>query len=139
MKFFNNPNCEKDGVIGSFLLKNQSLPSKTDERWEYAGKIQNIHIYPVKSCGAITVKSANVQKFGLVHGKMIDRQFLIVDQKHNLITGRMQPKLVLVQPWFENGTLTLKAPEMQTFELTVPNSSEGFECVTTTVRKFSKS
>ena len=89
MKYFRN---ERDGVIGSFDLKNQPLPSITDQRWEYGGTIQNIHLYPIKSCAAITVNSAKVQKFGLAYEKMMDRQFLIVDEKHNLVTG--SPRLV---------------------------------------------
>ena len=122
-----------DGVIGSLELKNQQLPSKKDEKWQYGGKVQNIHIYPIKSCGAISVTSANVKKFGLEYEHMKDRQFLIVDQKHNLITGRMQPKLVLIQPWIQNETLTINGPGMESFKLKIPTTSEGYEAVKTSV------
>ena len=60
---------------------------------------------------------------------------LISAKKHNLVTGRMQPKLVLVQPWIhqETGTLSLKAPGMEKFELKLPTSSNGYDTVKTTV------
>ena len=65
---------------------------------------------------------------------MMDRQFLIVNQNNKLVTGRMQPKLVLVKTWIQNGVLKLEAPGMNSLELTLPTSSvEGNEIVTTSV------
>ena len=123
----------KDGVIGSFQLKEQPLPSKTDPRWEYGGTIQSIYLYPVKSCAAISVKSAKIQKYGLEYESMMDRQFLIVNENNKLVTGRMQPKLVLVKTLIQNGVLKLEAPGMNSLELTLPSSVEGNEIVTTSV------
>ena len=124
----------KDGVIGSFQLKEKPLPSKTDPRWEFGGTIQNIYLYPVKSCAAISVKSAKIQKYGLEYESMMDRQFLIVNQNNKLVTGRMQPKLVLVKTWIQNGVLKLEAPGMNSLVSTLPTSSvEGNEIVTTSV------
>ena len=126
--------CERNGVIGSLELKNQTLPSKDDLRWEYGGKVQNIDIYPVKSFGGVSVNtSVKVTKYGLKFGDMQDRQFLIVDEKHNLVDASRLPKLVLIQPWLENGVLTLNADGMAELKLKLPTSSEGYENVTTQV------
>ena len=131
---FMNYFCEKNGVIGSLELKNQTLPSKDDQRWEYGGKVQNIDIYRVKSFGGISVNTTvNVTKYGLQFGEMQDRQFLIVDEKHNLVDASRLPKLVLIQPWLENGVLTLNAAGMAALKLKLPTSSEGYENVTTQV------
>ena len=126
----------KDGVIGSFELKEQPLPSKTDPSWEFGGTIQSIYLYPIKSCAAISVKSAKIQKYGLEYESMMDRQFLIVNENNKLVTGRMQPKLVLVKTWIQNGVLKLEAQGMNSLELTLPSSVEGYEIVTTSVIHF---
>ena len=118
------------------MHQSQKLPTVDDPRWEINGTISKIHIYPAKSCGAVSPSSGQVkiQKYGLeFNGVMKDRQFLIVDEHNNLVTGRQLPKLVLVQPWIENGILSLSAPEVPTFNLELPKSSEGYEIVETKV------
>ena len=38
-----------------------------------------------------------VGKFGLTDGKLRDRAFMVVDQKNRFITGRQEPRLVLIK------------------------------------------
>ena len=69
------------------MLQSQKLPTVDDPRWEINGTISKIHIYPVKSCGAVSPSSGQVkiQKYGLeFNGVMKDRQFLIVDEHNKL-------------------------------------------------------
>ncbi len=55
--------------------------------------LTSIHIYPVKSCAALTLSSADVQARGLAH----DRRWMVVDADGRFITGRKHPRMTLIQ------------------------------------------
>ena len=40
---------------------------------------------------------SKVGKFGLTGGKLRDRAFMVVDQKNRFVTGRQEPRLVLIK------------------------------------------
>ena len=65
-----------NAIIGDKNLAQNPLPQMADSRWQVAGKISNIYIYPVKSFHGVSVDSAIVEKHGLRHKDCIDRQFL---------------------------------------------------------------
>ncbi|XP_078413141.1 mitochondrial amidoxime-reducing component 1 [Cetorhinus maximus] len=81
-------------------------------------EVSRLFIYPVKSCKGIPLTEVEVTDLGLKKGPLRDRQWLIVDEKWNMITGRVEPSLVLVTVSDKNGFLCLNAPEME--ELRVP-------------------
>ena len=57
--------------------------------------------------------------------------FIVVDEKHKMITGRQFPKLVTIKVDFDGSTLTLNAPGKDVIETTIP--LEGFETVHTEI------
>ncbi|XP_041034516.1 mitochondrial amidoxime-reducing component 1 isoform X2 [Carcharodon carcharias] len=81
-------------------------------------EVSRLFIYPVKSCKGIPLTEVEITDLGLKKGPLKDRQWLIVDEKWNMITGRVEPSLVLVTVSDKNGFLCLNAPEME--ELRVP-------------------
>ncbi|GCC26744.1 mitochondrial amidoxime-reducing component 1 [Chiloscyllium punctatum] len=81
-------------------------------------EVSRLFIYPVKSCKGIPLTEVEVNQLGLQKGPLKDRQWLIVDEKWHMITGRVEPTLVLVSVSSENGFLCLNAPDME--ELRVP-------------------
>jgi hypothetical protein len=54
--------------------------------------LSEINIYPIKSLGGISLKSATVEERGL----QFDRRWLLVDGKNNFITQRNFPKMATV-------------------------------------------
>ncbi|XP_072364477.1 mitochondrial amidoxime-reducing component 1 [Scyliorhinus torazame] len=82
------------------------------------GEISRLFIYPVKSCKGIPLTEVEVDELGMKKGPLKDRQWLIVDEKWRMITGRVEPSLVLVTVSDKNGFLCLNAPEME--ELQIP-------------------
>lgn len=56
-------------------------------------RISEIWIYPIKSLGGISLKSANVFKKGLEY----DRRWMLVDKQNRFITQREHPQLALFQ------------------------------------------
>lgn len=55
--------------------------------------LTTIHIYPVKSCAALTLPGAAVEARGLAH----DRRWMVVDAEGRFITGRKHPRMTLIQ------------------------------------------
>ena len=131
MNFLNNcSKNDKNGVIGSLELKNLPLPSINDSRWEFVGTVQNLNIYPIKSCGSVSSHhSMRITKYGLQYGEMKDRQFMIADETLQDVDAIKQPRLVMIEPRVENGVLFLNAPGMETLEVQLPTSTNNHEIV----------
>ncbi|XP_072121281.1 mitochondrial amidoxime-reducing component 1 isoform X1 [Mobula birostris] len=81
-------------------------------------EVSRLFIYPVKSCKGIPLTEVGIDELGFKKGPLKDRQWLIVDEKWHMITGRVEPTLVLVTVSHEGGYLCLNAPGME--ELRVP-------------------
>jgi uncharacterized protein YcbX len=67
-----------------------------------------LHIYPLKSCAALAPSQIEVESRGLAH----DRRWMIVDAGRRFITGREQPRLVLIRAEPTPRGLLLRAPGM---------------------------
>lgn len=67
--------------------------------------VQNLFIYPIKSCGGIEVNQVSVEAKGF-YG---DREFMLVDYQGKFITQRQAPKLAIVEARFQNNLLELRA------------------------------
>ncbi|KAK1793584.1 hypothetical protein P4O66_011949 [Electrophorus voltai] len=72
----------------------------------------------MKSGKAVLVDTAECLRMGLKCGELQDRHWLVITEDGHMVTGRQQPRLVLVSLTCENGQLCLSAPEMD--ELRVP-------------------
>ncbi|MFY9287395.1 MAG: MOSC N-terminal beta barrel domain-containing protein [Alphaproteobacteria bacterium] len=59
--------------------------------------IQSLHIYPIKSCGAVDVKQAFVSARGLTVGNIQDRSFMLVHSDGSFITQREAESLARVR------------------------------------------
>ena len=66
----------KNAIIGDETIAKCPLPEKDDNRWEDAGEVSNLYIYPVKSFYGTSVETAKVEKHGLQNGALFDRQFI---------------------------------------------------------------
>ncbi len=56
--------------------------------------LESLSIFPVKSCGAIELREANVETRGLQH----DRRWMIVDETGRYLTQREIPALAAIRP-----------------------------------------
>ncbi|KAF0700732.1 Aste57867_8786 [Aphanomyces stellatus] len=57
-------------------------------------RVQDLFVYPIKSCAGVRLTSVNVLKRGL----QCDRQWLVVDGKNRFVTMRKHPKMALIHP-----------------------------------------
>lgn len=85
-------------------------------------RLASLTVYPVKSAAGLSVRSWQVDSFGLQH----DRRWMVTDVRGRQVTQRERPGLALVRPSLGNGTFRLSAPDMPVIELPLsPSGSAG--------------
>ena len=70
--------------------------------------IEQLWVYPVKSCAGIQLTEAELTDTGLLY----DRAWMVVDSEGEFVTQRELPRMALIQPSFKLGQLVLRAPGM---------------------------
>jgi uncharacterized protein YcbX len=78
--------------------------------------LSGLHVYPVKSCAALSPLLARVERRGLAG----DRRWMIVNAEGRFVTGREQPRLTLVRAEPHGDALELSAPGMESIRLCPP-------------------
>ena len=74
--------------------------------------------YPIKACRGFEVDSACVERMGLEN----DRRMMVVTPEGEFLTQREHPRLALVTPKLQNGTLELTAPNHDSLQIGVQSS-----------------
>ncbi len=72
-----------------------------------------LNVYPLKSCGAVTLNEALLVETGLEY----DRAWMVVDEQGEMFTQRELPRMALIQPAFKGSELMLRAPGMLALHL----------------------
>lgn len=86
--------------------------------------IASIHVYPIKSCRAIDLKSARFDELGLSY----DRRLMVVDaETSRSITLREEPRLTLVSPRLGPTSLQVAAPDMPLLKVDTGRDGERRE------------
>lgn len=83
------------------------------------GVVSQLLIHPMKSGKALSVSAAECQKRGLKFGDLEDRHWLVITEEGQMVTGRQEPRLVLVALTCEDGHVCLNGPNME--ELRFPS------------------
>jgi uncharacterized protein len=81
--------------------------------------VQELHVYPVKSCRGIPQKSVRLMPTGFEW----DRQWMVIDSTDCFITQRTHPKLATIEPVLHPDALVLNAAGAGS--LVVPFRSSG--------------
>ncbi|HEX7917468.1 MOSC domain-containing protein, partial [Rudaea sp.] len=81
--------------------------------------LASIHIYPVKSCAPVTLKSSAVETRGLAR----DRRWMVIDADGKFLTGRKHARLTLIRALPNaDGSLHLDAPATAGIRVPVPDT-----------------
>lgn len=75
-----------------------------------------LYVYPLKSCAALALTSARVERRGLAG----DRRWLVVDAQGMFVTGRLYARMPLIRATPLGPGLRLEAPGMPALEVAVP-------------------
>ena len=81
--------------------------------------LSEIHIYPIKSCGGISLQTVEVGP----KGPHLDRRWMLVSEEGRFISQREHPSLALVAVRHEKQHLFIKIPTGD--EIKIPISNEG--------------
>ncbi|XP_056446128.1 mitochondrial amidoxime-reducing component 1 [Gadus chalcogrammus] len=92
----------------------RSLRSREKVR---VGVVSQLLVHPLKSGKGISVALAECHHIGLKHGELRDRHWLVVKEDGHMVTGRQQPRLVLVALTSDGGRLCLNGPGMEELQM----------------------
>lgn len=79
--------------------------------------LSEITLYPIKSCGGISLQEATLTVTGLMTAQIYDREWMVVDGAGVCLTQREHPRMALITPSLKGGTLELRAPGMLRLEI----------------------
>jgi len=82
---------------------------------EVQATIEQLWIYPVKSCGGLAMPEVELTDAGLAW----DRAWMVVDEQGEFVTQRELPRMALITPTFKMGQLVLRAPGMLALHLSL--------------------
>ncbi|XP_008312066.1 mitochondrial amidoxime-reducing component 1 [Cynoglossus semilaevis] len=77
------------------------------------GVVSQLLVHPLKSGRAVSVALAECQKKGLKFGELQDRHWMVTMDDGHMVTGRQQPRLVLVSLTCEGSQVCLNGPNME--------------------------
>ena len=75
---------------------------------DLACTLSALHVHPVKSCAGLALDEGLLVETGLD----LDRAWMVVDERGEMLTQRRLPRLALVQPTLRHGEMVLRAPGM---------------------------
>ena len=79
--------------------------------------LSELILYPVKSCGGISVREATLTSAGLSVDAVYDREWMVVGEDGVFLTQREYPRMALIAPRIKTDTLELRAPGMLRLEI----------------------
>lgn len=91
--------------------------------------VTSLHIYPIKSCGALDLDTGELDARGL----LFDRRWMIIEDDGRsparFVTQREVPLLALVQPYLREEALVLTAPGMWDFALPLQHDGDTMQVI----------
>lgn len=79
--------------------------------------LSDIVLYPIKSCGGLSLREATLTRSGLMAEQIYDREWMVVDPDGKCLTQREHPRMALITPRLKASTLELRAPGMLRLEI----------------------
>lgn len=83
--------------------------------------ISAIDVYPIKSCGRVSLSRAPIAATGLEH----DRLFQLVDEQGSCVTQRQHRVLATVTPKITQTGLTISAPDHGSIDIATPRELDS--------------
>ncbi|XP_049281505.1 mitochondrial amidoxime reducing component 2-like [Anopheles funestus] len=111
---------------GGYLVKKR-IENTPPKQWRKAGELAELYVYPIKSCAPVVMQQIECADLGPQRNFLRDRIFMVTNADGKFVTARMKPKLVLVQPRFDDRyeTMFLTAPGMPELRLDVRTLAAG--------------
>ncbi len=81
-------------------------------------QLSNLTYYPIKACRGFDLTASRIERMGLTN----DRRMMVVTPDGEFLTQREHPKLALVTPTLDNGSVTLSAPNFDSLHFAIQKS-----------------
>lgn len=94
-------------------MSNTSSTSSTSTTSTSSTTIGAIYLYPIKSCGGLSLPRAEIGPLGLA----LDRHWMLVNRQGQFLSQRTHPQMACITPAFEGESLVVRAPGMPALEL----------------------
>ncbi|CAL9686782.1 unnamed protein product [Knipowitschia caucasica] len=91
------------------------------EKLVRVGVVSQLLVHPLKSGKALSVALAECLRTGLKFGELQDRHWLVVTEDGHMVTGRQEPRLVLMSLTCEGGQVCLNGPNMEELKIPINN------------------
>ena len=101
------------------MIGNRTTPGPEMDLSETGMSLGGLYVYPIKSCGGISLATAEVDERSIRH----DRRWMLVDEHGVFLSQREIPRLALVRVGIGGDGLLLDAPGMPALD--VPFAPEG--------------
>ncbi|XP_069950478.1 mitochondrial amidoxime reducing component 2-like isoform X2 [Cherax quadricarinatus] len=102
------------GAVAVWWVWRQRSAQHLQFMWEEVGEVSELTIYPLKSGRGVSVNSAQATSYGLAHGKLEDRSFLVMTEDDNrAVSGRQMGRLTMVSLTLEDDLVTIGAQGVQ--------------------------
>ncbi|XP_039436760.1 mitochondrial amidoxime reducing component 2-like [Culex pipiens pallens] len=113
-------------AVGAYYVKKR-IDNTPPKQWRRAGEINEIFVYPIKSCGPIKVSRIGCSMLGPQRQMLRDRIFMVTNEDGKFVTARQKPKMVLIRPQFDASfaRMTLSAPGMDDITIDVKALLDG--------------
>lgn len=92
-------------------------------------RISELHIYPIKSLGGISLSAAELTDRGFRY----DRRWMLVDEQNRFLTQRVYPKMALLQPAIIEDGIEVTIKRAGTDSILIPFEPSGSERLTVNI------
>jgi len=79
-------------------------------------KLSEINIYPVKSLSGVSVKSAEIDAYGLQY----DRKWMLIDEHNKFLSQRSFPKMAMLKTALSDNNLIISSNQLPVGEVQIP-------------------
>ncbi|XP_055911652.1 mitochondrial amidoxime reducing component 2-like [Eupeodes corollae] len=98
----------------SFLYYKYTKKEVIPTKWRQVGELDELYMYPIKSCGAVELDEAVCENLGIRKGDIKDRSLMIIEKSGQVITARTYPKMFQISPKIVgHSKLIFSAPGMK--------------------------
>ncbi|XP_077993893.1 mitochondrial amidoxime-reducing component 1-like [Glandiceps talaboti] len=103
------------------LLYRRRRQRNPEMQFKAVGTLDKIMLYPVKSCGGMSLTQCHCITQGLQYEALKDRHWMILNDENRLISIRHESKMVLISTSLsnDNNYLLLDAPGMSTLQVAI--------------------
>lgn len=95
------------------------------EKLVRVGVVSQLLVHPLKSGKALSVALAECLRTGLKFGELQDRHWMVVTEDGHMVTGRQEPRLVLMSLTCEGDQICLNGPNMEELKIPINHPNKG--------------